>query len=425
MSGPYENTVRQSTDGLTSKGTPSRYSFFYIIVLFAALLQQIGCKEAGSRRVYRESDGEVAAFKTEPADPVLRVATFVRLRDGSVIHPRLYYYQIDKSGILGGARRVEKPGRTFRSMGRELESKSRKIYLPLSEEISSYLFLVSTNYSKDIEVMRSTETIYLRDDWQLLELATSDLSPTGPIVFPKYAELKERELSGEREASRRELVKLYERAAKVARRKSSTPVGQKPMDCESPRETGTYLKGCGEVKVVFAEISDSQLQVARFVRLRDGTVLMPKLMYFSYEAKAKEGAHELQLLESDGHASDSIDLPLHDEIQEYLLLVRSSFGEHSEPDSEEVPTLSSREPRAANPKWTAWELVEIPGEYISAGKRLKFPPYEELTRRKLSGEKRKLLNELVERYQETTAELKKQRATPRDQLGRLNKQYNK
>lgn len=407
MPTPHSKHVKEVAAGQVSSGTRMRALLLGIAFLFMTVFLQHGCPQPDNAELYRESDGEVAAFTVEPKDPVIRVAAFVRLQDGSVIHPRLYYYQTDLSGILGGARRVEKPGRTFRSIGRDFESKYRKLYLPLSEEIKTYLFLVSTNYPKDIEVMGSTETIYLRHDWQLWELAASNLSPTKPIVFPGYEELNERGISREREALRKQMVELYEKAAAAARRKSSTPVGQKPMDCESLREQGTYLKGCGEVKVVSTKISDSQLQVARFVRLRDGAVLMPELKYFTYGTRAKEGSNELLLLESDGHVSGSIDLPLHDEIEEYLLLVRSPLSESSGPNSEEVPTRPSREPRARNQKWTAWELVEIPGEYIFSGKRLKFPPYAELARRKRSEEKRNLLNELVKSYHETTAKSKK------------------
>ncbi len=237
-------------------------------------------------------------------------------------------------------------------------------------------------------------------DWQLWEVSANEVSPDKPIVFPAFKELQERKLSEEKESLCQDLVKEYAKAAAAARRKASTPVGQEPMDCESPREPGTYLRGCGEIKPVFTKGTDTIVQVARFVELSDGSVLMPKLKYFRYGRKAKEKEFTLQILRADRRYNGTLDLPVSKDIKKHLLLIRTPLSQDIEPDSflssesnhlEEADLLEIEE-------WTPWELVEIPAEYISAGQSIKLPRCEELAKRKISEEKQELLKDLVARY---------------------------
>ncbi len=57
------------------------------IVVVTSLLQCLGCVRADKPGVYRESRGEVAEFTAEATDFAIRVTTFVRLQDDSIIRP--------------------------------------------------------------------------------------------------------------------------------------------------------------------------------------------------------------------------------------------------------------------------------------------------------------------------------------------------
>lgn len=393
------------------------------MVLAVSLFNCIGCVKAEKPGVYRESLGEVAGFTAEPTDPAIRIATFARLQDGSIIHPYLYYYQITKSGPLGGTRTVEKTGRISRPIGRKLEAKYRELHLPISNEIDSYLFLLCTIYTKEIEVMGVMEKIHRRHDWQLWEVSAKEVSPDKPIAFPGYKELQERTLSEESEALRESLVDEYAKLSAAGRRKAFTPVGQEPMDCEAPREPGTYLKGCGEIKSVRTKVTDTVVQVARFVELSDGSVHMPKLKYFWYVRKAKEKEFALQILRADRRYNGSLDLPVSKDIKKHLLLIRTPVSQDIDPDSllgsesnhlEEADFLGIEE-------WTPWELIELPSEYIRYTTKsiaLRIPSCEELATRELSDEKQELLDDLVAKYNKKRAAAKSDFNEPLSQSDR-------
>jgi len=173
------------------------------IIYLVLLSQSTGCGRAENPGVFRESRGAVAAFSAEVTDPVIRVATFVRLKDGSVVFPHLYFYQLRKSGILGGVRNVEKSGRTYYSLSQKGNAKkSNLLQLPVSKEITEYLLLVRRSFHQDkvpkfvvsterdpIKVMLGNKTEYVWANWQLLTIPASEISPKKPIVFPSYEEL--------------------------------------------------------------------------------------------------------------------------------------------------------------------------------------------------------------------------------------------
>jgi len=206
----------------------------------------VGCSRANAPGVYRESQGKVAMFTTKPVDRVLRITRFVKLQDGTVIRPILYYYQL-RRGFLFGFDRVEECGRTFRTVGRSGNSLSRSLYLPVSEEIATHVLLVQTSFPREIKKYGETRTRYIWADWQLIEIDAKDLSPEKPIAIPAYEELAKREQTKEKKELLKDLVQRYDKVAVAARRRAANSVGARPMDCDAPRKPGTYLQGCAEV----------------------------------------------------------------------------------------------------------------------------------------------------------------------------------
>ena len=206
-----------------------------IIVFFLmSLIQNTDDARAERHRVYRESQGEVAKFTVQVTDPGIRVTSFARLQDGTVIRPYLYYYQVRRT-TFGGVGRIEKIGRTFRSLSRNKHAQYNVIRLPQSKEIAAHLLLVRRSFHKDsvpdyvsetkpYKKMSGEKTDYVWANWQLLELPTGDISPDKPIEFPSFEVLSNRELSKEKEELLKDLVQMYDKIAAVARKKARTPV---------------------------------------------------------------------------------------------------------------------------------------------------------------------------------------------------------
>ena len=62
-----------------------------VLASLVALTCSMGKTLAEVPDEYRESLGNVAEFTVELTDPALMITWFVRLQDGSVIRPRIYY----------------------------------------------------------------------------------------------------------------------------------------------------------------------------------------------------------------------------------------------------------------------------------------------------------------------------------------------
>lgn len=197
-----------------------------ILALLVFLVCSMRCTHADIPDEYRESQGKVAKFSVDLSDPVLRVTEFLRLQDGSVIRPKVFYYKTQR--ILFRPRRVEESARTFRTLGRDVPATHRVLYLPTSEEIATYLILVRKSFPKEVEKDGKRKTEYIWADWQLLEIKSEDISSEKPLVIPAFEELTKRELTKEQKELLTDLVQRYDNQAAAARKKAATPV--KPGD---------------------------------------------------------------------------------------------------------------------------------------------------------------------------------------------------
>jgi len=406
--------------------------FYGCLSLSFFIMFNIGCTRADPPGVYRESKGKVARFTVELTDQALMIAApFIKLEDGSVIDPTLYFYQL-REGFLLGVSKVERSGRTFRSIGRDSKAIYRAYYLPVSEEIDTYLILVRKGFHKDsvpkyvnkternpTGILLGYKSDYVLANWQLLEIPAKDISPEKPIVIPAYEELAKRELTKEKKELLEDLVQRYEKASAAARKRMVTPVGAKPMDCDAPRKPGTYLKGCGEVISVSVRLSDPVIRVARFVRLQDGSVLRPTLVYYRGQEfkNAEENENGFLTLGPEEYPKNwRLDLPESKEIAGHLLLVRRSYPKDAVPEYvkevEQDPISKKRNKKQGTQPdhvWANWQLLEFSTEDI---KPFVIPSYETLAKHELTKEKKELLKDLVQRHEKAAAAARKRAATP-------------
>jgi len=110
-----------------------------------------------------------------------------------------------------------------------------------------------------------------------------------------------------------------------------------------------------------------------------------------------------------------IHLPYSEEIDTYILLVRTSFHKDSVPkyvDKTERDPLNKILGTKTDYVWANWQLLEIPAKDISPEKPLVIPAYEELAKRELTKEQKELLKDLVQRYEKVAAAARKRAATP-------------
>ncbi len=200
-----------------------------VLALSVLVACDMGCSHADAPGVYRESQGTVAEFTAELTDRTLTIAVaFIKLQDGTVIHPKVYYYQVHKTLI--GVRSVEKLGRLWRTFGRDRKPTYRALHLPTSEEIATHLLLVRTSVLKEGRKRKAKfdKEDYEMGDWQLLEIEAKDLSPEKPLVIPAFEELTKRKLTKEQKELLADLVQRYDVLEAAAWKKAATPV--KPGD---------------------------------------------------------------------------------------------------------------------------------------------------------------------------------------------------
>ncbi|MFO0789799.1 MAG: hypothetical protein U0805_10095 [Pirellulales bacterium] len=191
----------------------------FSIFCFVFILIPIGCAAADAPGEFRESKGHVAKYSVEQTDPVLRIACFVRLTSGEIIHPKLYYFQMHYTAV--GVRSVEKVGRIWKTTGRD--ARTAFLYLPTSEDIDTYLLLVGKvkGTEKDISVV----TKWIWSDWQLLTIKGDDLSHQKLIVIPAFEQLQQNPLAKADQELLANLVEMYKKIEAAAIEKMNTPVG--------------------------------------------------------------------------------------------------------------------------------------------------------------------------------------------------------
>ena len=189
---------------------------FSLIVSLFQMAIAVGCVKAEVRSVYYESKGEVATFSLDHNAHYLGIAVFVRLQDGSLQFPKLYYYQGHHTPI--GVRKVEKVGDLSRGTTKEL----RNLRLPLSNEIQSYLLYIRTSYPEEVEKQGVRRIVYKFTDWSYMEVPAKDVSPDKPIKIPPFAELKN--LNPDQEKVLKELNEMYSEARKAREAEAAKPI---------------------------------------------------------------------------------------------------------------------------------------------------------------------------------------------------------
>ena len=193
-----------------------------IIITFILIVVMVGCVSANAPGEYRESQGSVVKFTVEQSTPVLTITWFVKLQDGLVIRPKIFFYQARQ--VLFAFRSVEESARIWQITS----TKARNfLYLPYSKEINTYLLLIRAPLPKEVEKDGKIETIYEQSEWQLLEIPAKEVSPEEPIVIPAFEELIKRELPKEKQELLNDLVTKYNAIATAAKKRMDTPMSIK------------------------------------------------------------------------------------------------------------------------------------------------------------------------------------------------------
>lgn len=165
---------------------------------------------------YYESKGGVAKFSIKASDDVLDVVIVVRLRDGSLQLPKLYYYQGHQTLI--GVRDVEKEGGLAIAAGKKLPG----IKLPVSKDIEKYVLLVRTTFPVDSVKDGQAVKEWKFTDWSFIEVSANDVAKDKPIPIPSVEALSKR--TAEQEGLFQELMKLYNAALKEEQERQRQPV---------------------------------------------------------------------------------------------------------------------------------------------------------------------------------------------------------
>jgi hypothetical protein len=118
-----------------------------------------------------------------------------------------------------GVRTVEEPGGLWTS----IFPRHQSIYLPVSEDIERYLYLIRRGVIKETQVEGRTTKALQWTDWQLLDIPAQDVSKDKPIVIPSFEVLTKRELTTEQQELLKDLVGRYEKIETEAEKKMATP----------------------------------------------------------------------------------------------------------------------------------------------------------------------------------------------------------
>jgi hypothetical protein len=188
------------------------------LALLMALIPVLpACGGAPKPGEYWESNDAVIKVEAElTGDDYLRVVTFLRLRDGSIQDPKIRYYQSHYTAI--GVQRVEKPGR----LSQVVTNDGKLLYLPTSDEIADYLFLVQKPIITKVEKDGVMKQVTNWTDWQLFEVRAKDVLQQDRVTLPAFEEC------AAKAADKKELLKklraLYSAAHKAATIKMNTPI---------------------------------------------------------------------------------------------------------------------------------------------------------------------------------------------------------
>lgn len=191
--------------------------------VFVALIVSMAFIEplfAGERIAYYESKGELARYSIKSHDEFpLRIVIFVKLRDGSLHLPKLFYYQGHKTPI--GVRDVEKEGGLSIAAGKKFPG----IKLPVAKDIEKYVLLVRTTFPVNSEKGGQAVKEWKFTDWSFIEVAVQDVAKSDPIPVPSVETLSKR--TAEQESLFQELMELYNAALKEEQERQRQPVADR------------------------------------------------------------------------------------------------------------------------------------------------------------------------------------------------------
>jgi hypothetical protein len=148
-------------------------------VLIVAVAVTSGCTaKAQTSDEFRQSEGEVIKLPAElDKEERLCLRTFVQLKSGALVLPRLYYLQKHFTSV--GVRDVEKVG----TMSWVVAPYRQFIYLPTSGEIDKYVFLACR------PVVTGGITEY--SDCALMIVAADEVQQAKALRVPTFDELQE------------------------------------------------------------------------------------------------------------------------------------------------------------------------------------------------------------------------------------------
>jgi hypothetical protein len=191
-----------------------------LVTIFVSFVGfKIGCS-AGRQptdppNVYRESRGEVTRVDTRQSDPYLGVVAFVRLNNGTLVRPTLYFKQLRQT--LNGWKELEELG------GLEVTCVlgMPRLAIPLAVEIREYLFLMRTPILRDKgNSGGSGEREW--NPWVLQVSSADEIAGKKVITLLPYAELSER--AAEVATPLKKVLELYTIAKSEQDEQARTPV---------------------------------------------------------------------------------------------------------------------------------------------------------------------------------------------------------
>ena len=180
------------------------------------------------------------------------------------------------------------------------------------------------------------------------------------------------------------------------------------MGCSHAKLPGEYRESRGEVVKFDVMQTDPVLRVTWFVKLQDDTVIRPKLYYYQGH-KTLIGVRQVEKSTRTSQTTTPerkrfLYLPTSEEIATYLLLIRTSVLK----EGRERKIKFDK----ADYEMGDWRLLEIDAKDLTPEKPLVIPAYEELAKRELTKEQKKLLEDLVQKYEVLLAAAKVKANTP-------------
>ena len=187
-----------------------------LFVLFVIFVPTRFAMGLDAQERYLQSRKEVVKINLILADEYLVLAVYVKLRNGSLQHPKIETWQTHHT--LAGVMRVEKPERLTRAVSRTKPF----FYLPVSKEIDEYLILVRKPTVSKVEengvVTEKTEW----SEWFLFPLQAEELSSDRRLKVPLFSDLVK---AAEEQKELLELLRTkHAEATAAAIKKMNTPI---------------------------------------------------------------------------------------------------------------------------------------------------------------------------------------------------------